>query len=1000
VQLELQLQPTRAAALSIAASPDDAWQGAIADWFRGATAEAWKSAKPALVVVPTRGQAQALKARLLEDGLSALGIEFVTPPNLRALLASRSETVPLAREHLRILLALAAEELLADETLPKAQQLAAISVRRTPEHLLRLLEQLRAAGADFQQLDLAAFGPVERKFRALLTKADGELLADIDRRALSHAKQHPPSIGHLLISGFHGAHWPLWHLLRAGVYAAENPTVVLQNPRIEAHDLDAAWIGTWEEALGEATPVAAKAEPLSGERQTLFLAGLDTREEVEAIVAATHQFLADENCRRVGIIVPGAGALPRLVSAALTRHRIAHYDAMGQMAPGIFEATAFQSWIELQRTPRLAALLHFLTALERDHPLFEKISREKIAAGLQKALGALAIDDLDILIASARGRESKGELLSAALDQIRFLPAKATFAEFLTATREAFERLGWYERWREIEHRGDWTTQLRTPFARTIYLRWIEEIANTFRVTRDATGAHPYARVHLLTPAQAEDQTWSHLIFTSLNDGVWPGAPAGDFLPAQQIDAINQSTRQLNRTTTRRGSQGEGHVAVREGRALFVGALQRRQLSEAQFESLLENATHGVAFTASVIQENAPERIANPSEFLNRVYHAAHGQSLSQQEMRALRNTTRRWLDRAKLEPHVEFERTPGIRQTRVAYDQRRLIAPSNEYDFALTTRPRQVAPMSVSAFEEMLKAPALVWLKRYLGVEPEDDLSSVWESTTGKWTHEWLASLGERGENFVRLPSAEEIERRIRAAADRKRGEVQHLCRAAGRHLPDWWESAWQGALCVSLTLGRALATAKGWPWMATEWRFESQPIDVGHDLRLFLTGRADLLLAQTSSAPTALDVPELWIIDFKTGNKDPLTKGMSNPDVRVDKTRQKLLKGDALQLGLYAKAAQPCGAENIHVSLVSPLVGAAEPQLSLGDFEKCETAFQELARMQATGVFGFKGSLRNPFAYTKPYPLAMLAVDRDLADERWELTHPGLAVEGNYWR
>src|SRR5688572_7961047 len=137
-------------------------------WVEQTAAEAWKSERPALVVVPTRGQIQALKGRLLEAGLSALGVQFFTPPYLRALLAERSETLPAPREHLRLLLALAAEELLLETKLPEDQRLAAVSVRRTPDHLLRLLEQLSGAGADFNQVELPAFRPVVRKFRAHL----------------------------------------------------------------------------------------------------------------------------------------------------------------------------------------------------------------------------------------------------------------------------------------------------------------------------------------------------------------------------------------------------------------------------------------------------------------------------------------------------------------------------------------------------------------------------------------------------------------------------------------------------------------------------------------------------------------------------------------------------------------------------------------------------------------------------------------------------------------
>ena len=999
MQLELGLQTTRGPVLLLASTAEAAWQGGIADWFERCAAKAWQCERPTVVVAPTRGQLNAVKARLLAAGQSTLGLQFLTPPYLRALLADGHGRAPARSEHLRLLLALAAEEELSGTSLSEAEHLAAVSVQRTPNHLLDLVERLSTAGVDFDEVDLAAFRPVVRRFRRHLADLGFSLLPEADRAALLRARSEPPQFSALLVTGFHGAHWPLWHLLRAAAQSSDACTVLLQNPRHEAADLDAAWIGSWEQSFGEAQPLDAPDETAS-DRTMLFLAGLDTREQAEAIVAAAHQFLSESNCTRLGIVFPAGGALSRLVASAFTRQGIPHHDAMGQMVPGIFEAPVFQSWMELQRTPRLAALLRFLNALESDHPLFEKISRQAIAEALHKALGTLAIDDLRILIASARGREGKGELISAALDHIEFLPGRATVAEFLAATREAFSRLGWMERWREIEQQAGWAVGVSSSFSRTLYLRWIEEIGVSFRVTRDVAGAHPYARIHLLTPAQAEDQTWSHLILTNLNEGLWPATPGGDFLPAPQIEALNESTRQLNRTATRRGRQGEGHVAVREGRALFLGAPQRRQLAEAQFASLLENTTHGLAFTASVIQEDAPERISNPGEFLNRAYHDAHGRSLSQQQMRALRTATRHWLDGTPLEPSHEIAETPSIRQTRVAYDARRVIAKSDEYDFALRTAPKEITPLSVSELDAMLKAPAIVWLRRYLGVEGEEDSAYAWNATVGKWTHDWLASLSDRREGFAPFPRVDEIENRVRSAAQRRRAEVEQLCHQAGRRLPDWWESGWEGALCVAQTLGRILGTATSWPWLATEWRLEAQPIDLGEERQLLVRGRADLLLAKTASPPSSLDVQALWIIDFKTGNKDPLSKALGEGEQRLEKVRRKVLKGDALQLSLYGQAARQLGAKSVALSLISPIAPAAELQLALEDLEKCRPAFRELARIQATGIFGFKGPLRSAYSFTQPYPIATLAVDSEIVDERWEATHPDLVVEGGYFR
>jgi hypothetical protein len=1000
VQLELELQPNRRHALLLASSPEAAWQGAAEDWFRQAEAQAWRSEHPAAVVVPTRGQIQALKGRVLHAGLSALGLEFVTPPYLRALLATQSGTAAPAREHLRFLLALAAEQLLNEKKLSDAEQIAAVSVRRTPDHLLRLLEQLSAAGAEFEQVDLPAFRSVVRRFRAQLKATEFEIFPEADRRALGHATEAAPVLGPLLIAGFHGGHWPLWHLLQAAVQSSQQATVIVQDPREEAHDLDAAWIGTWEETVGEARTVAIDSGAVEVERPTLFVAGLDTREQVEAITATAHRFLGEEDCTRVGLVFPAAGALPRLVSAALTRHGLPHYDAMGQMAPGLFEAPDFWSWMELQRTPRLNVLLRFLNALPNDQSFLQDPSRARIRRALQRALADIAIDDLTLLVASARASHLDGERISVALENIVFLPDHGTFSEFLHVCAKGFELLDWKERWREIDECTAWTAKVDGIFSRTLFLQWLDELAVSVRITRGLIGQHPYARIQLLTPAQAENQSWSHLILCGLNEGSWPAGARGDFLPASQIEALNESVQKLNRAATRRGSQGEGHNVVREGATLFLGTEQQRHLARAQFESLTESATHGLAFAVSLVQECAPERLSNPGEFFGRVYHEVHGEPVSQTKMRALRDETRRWLDASGLIARDEPSETPGVLQTRAAYLARRASKPSNEYDFALRAPPPAITPLSVSDTEALLKSPALIWMERFLGVEGAEDPTYVWNATIGKWTHDWLAAVFGRTEAFVPLPAKEEIADRISSAAERKRAEVRDLCRLAGRAIPDWWDSGWENALCLAQTLGRLVGGIEGWNWAAAEWRLAAQPIAVGDDRSLLLRGQADLLLGKTPALPTSLALPDLWIVDFKTGNKRSLApKSRKKDEPRPPRVLKSVLKGDALQLALYTLATQQLGARGVEVSILSPITAKPEPQLRDEDFVDCGPAFRELARMQATGIFGMKGPFRSAFTFTKDYPLATLSIDSEIIDERWELTHPDLAVEEESW-
>ena len=1002
MQLELGLQAHRAHSLLLGSSPEAAWQGALESWFQQAAAEAWKSERPAIVLVPTRAQIQALKGRLLDAQLSALGLQFVTPPYLRALLAAETETLPAPREHLRFLLAVAAEQLLADAKLPEAERLAAISVRRTPDHLLRLLEQLSGAGADFEQIDLPAFRSIVRKFRAHLKVTAFEIPPESDRRALAHARQSGPVLGPLLITGFHGGHWPLWHLLRAAVESSQHATVILQHPREQAHDLDSVWIGNWEETLGEAQLIApaADSDARESQRPTIFLAGMDVREQVEAIAAAAQQFLADEHCTRLGIVFPATGSLPRLVAAALARRGLPHYDALGQMAPGLFEAPDFWSWIELQRTPRLNVLHRFLTALPDDQSFLQNPSRDKIRRALERALADIAIDDLPLLIAAARASQADGESISTALENVVFLPDHGTFAEFLQICENAFALLGWTERWRSIAQRTASIESLDATFSRTLFLQWLDELAVSVRVTRDLLGEHPYARLQLVTPAQAEDQSWSHLILCGLNEGAWPAGDRGDFLPADRIDALNESVRKFNRAATRRGRQGEGHTVVRDGDTLFLGAEQQRQLARAQFDGLIERASHGLALTVSLVQEAAPERLSNPGEFFGRLYHDVHGQPVSQPHMRALRDQTRRWLDGAGLTQLGDESETPGVRQTRAAYLNRRALEPSNEYDFALRTGPDEIKPLSVSDTEALLKSPGLIWMERFLGVEGAEDATYVWNATIGKWTHAWLAAVFERTEAFAALPVAEECAARISAAAERKRTEVRHICRLAGRTIPDWWDSGWEHALCLAQTLGRLLSAMEGWKWAAAEWPLKAQPIAVGDNRAVLVSGQADLVLGKTDALPASLALPELWIVDYKTGNKKSLTpRSRKKDEPRPPRVLKSVLKGDALQLALYSLAARQLGAQSVGVSIFSPIIAKPEPQLRDDDFADCGPAFRELARMQTTAIFGMKGRLRDAFSFTKSYPLATLPIDPEIVDERWELTHPDLTLEEENW-
>src|SRR5438874_4788451 len=147
-------RPSAKVSLHIGASFRAAWETILLPWFQAAGQISWQQRQPTVVAMPFRSQAYAIKRLLLDRGVSLLGIRFVSPAQLRELLAARSSLHLALREHLRLLLSIAAEasmELPEDAAARAARILqpdflAAKSVRRAPDHLLRAIDQLEAAG--------------------------------------------------------------------------------------------------------------------------------------------------------------------------------------------------------------------------------------------------------------------------------------------------------------------------------------------------------------------------------------------------------------------------------------------------------------------------------------------------------------------------------------------------------------------------------------------------------------------------------------------------------------------------------------------------------------------------------------------------------------------------------------------------------------------------------------------------------------------------------------
>ncbi|HWY41460.1 MAG TPA: PD-(D/E)XK nuclease family protein [Chthoniobacterales bacterium] len=995
----------RAVSLHIGSSFPAAWESVVLPWFQGAALASLQSSAPVAVVTPFPSSAAFLRAKLLENSVSLLGVRFLTPPRLRELLlADGAATVPL-REHLRLLLAAAAESVATSEDNDLA--LIAKSISRAPDNLLRVFDEMGAAGWNFDQTETPAPIEIINGFQDLVRSCDFQLVHEADRAARDKSAAKPPRFSHLLLTGFTAAYWQLWPLLQSAILSSRNGTVVLEYPRDSTRAADEAWIGSWEQEFGAATPFTSQTDRIRpfadliqatdvavdspSREESHFFVGLNATEQARAIFAAALEFLAEPSCSRLGIFFPRAGALSRLVSELFTRAGLPHNDGIGHLAPGEFEEPAWNAWLELQAKHQLEPLLRFFEANPKS---LDGLAVPEVRDILRDAYGKILIDDIDVLREfCARSGKERPAKAARLLGSIEFLPSGATLKTFLAQTKAIFTPLKWNSRWTAIDQFArDWSSKVSLEFSRAIYLRWLTEILDSFEIDRATEGDHRYSRVHLLSYAEAEQHEWSHLILAGLNQGEWPQPQTeSGFLPDSQI-------ANLNARATGRGKQGEGHAVLEKGKTFLLSAQGDRQIALRQFSAALESAEHGLALTASLHQDSAPERFWNPSELFGQIYFATHRAPLSQDAMLRLREQTCFWLKEQRL---IDSPPPPNsdAAQTRVAYDiRRRAETAFGEYEFALRKPVDREITLRVTEWERAIKAPALIWMKKHLGVESQEPDLNQWNLATGIWVHDWLASIAgvSDEEVFVSLPSPDEIRERIARQAGTFRAMVAELCAACGRTIPDWWMSGWGNASALADFLGSKLTESSDWSQMAAEWRLDSrQVISLDGEKKLRVHGRIDLILAQKKPNGPDFSGTDLWIVDYKTGNTKTLAITGSTPQSQYEKVRKKLVEGDAIQLGLYGLAARARGAGDVRLSILSQRTNLERMQLGIDTLAEHSDFWSELYRMQETGIFGLRGWIRNEFGFNPDYPLAMLPIDKEFLDEKWVQTHPAFAAD-----
>jgi len=960
---------------------NDAWEGILKDWFIQAKSSVKNFVRA--VVVPNEATVQFIKHELLKLDIALVGVQFFTPGTMRHFLSKANgfeEPVEL-RENLQLLMKNVANGF-NENDIAKA---AAID----PDQFVRLADTLESTGWTVDIL--------KNKFAQALIKKYWEekkaygmvTIQDVQDNIYASSKAGMAIFSDLLIFGFSSRNWSIYKILISAVRSASKAKICLLTQHSERW-IDQAWLGSWEEEFGESQKLLGELDPkvfsyLSNSFEELdklnIYANADTENlpefyiaqnilrEAEVIVGRIAEALVNEEVLRLGVVFPRqTSPLAREVARVLEKEEIAHFNHLGYLGKNSQKRHLLELWVKWQKSPRLENFLTFLEVLMNEGMLsaqtfqsFSKLSRV--------ALQTLLTDDLEVIF-TYFALSLNDELVTRLIHEWKLLPKESTFRAYMESAREGLQAIISVKDWELTEVRGNiFLQEDKRLIKKQDFLIWLSSVTKVLGRKADYWGNHRYALVHLLTEEEALTQSWSHLILAGVNQGEWPSEkPELIFLDNKQIN-------ELNFRSLIKGSQGEGHFAVKDGLTLWVSSTDQYETSKMNFAVLQGMPSTKLILTAHKKDPQGKE--SSVSEFLERLYAIVEGRLLDEQGVKTILRDTDYWINAYRIKSSKESEQV--FQEVGHAYRQRRKINEVfDEYSFSFKNPNKAALELSCKAWEEVLLSPQRAWFKHILKIEdyPVQMGKSLYSLAKGTWVHTWINHEKQGVQvNF------EEWNQLIEVQARKVFEIVNKTFNSLNRELPDIWKAYWNEARRVTLSLIRTLSEN-----LKDNYLFSEYPIISTEDARenaennfllnIPLKGRIDLIVYPLPVLESK-DKP-LWILDFKTGASGALTK-------------DKVKKGMGIQLVLYGVKFHQEGFKQIEISIVQPGVGLKK-QLDLKDILEDPSIFDPINNIFSNGKLGIRGTMERDYGSNFNFPLATIKIDEEILEKKWSLTHSNL--------
>ena len=994
---------------------EDAWQDGVAAWCQAASPHVLSGGRAWMVTV-SDGQANWIKRRLLQQGVSLFGLQFFNAASLRRELCLR-RGVP--------------TDLLGNHPLSFTLRLRALAqaaahpetaaVARHPGVCLAALDDFAAAGwlTDDPAWRHEILPPVLDGWLAEV-QAQGLWTPEIDRRLLVEAAASPasalPPLA-LCVCGWDASCWPAFQLLAAAVREAQSSRVYAPLPRGSSENIQLDWLTALEECFDEGFEPCASVD-FSSTHQALvsrlegadlsatdeqaiepeLLVGLDAQDAAVLARDFVARWLAGNGGTGPA---PGQGDGDRLVILSPRRDLSAVALLRGLAAAGIDvedelgEVPEPSLAVQIQRAilayhqdnADIDGLMAIVDLLNEHVAIWDgqganvlravfPLDPAEVRRLLHTAFGDVQHHSVRVLSdVFAQAHSAAARPLRALVEHLGEWPEKLAWPEALARWESCLAGLGLSTDLLEPLWSQLGKLPLRDPVPASAFFQFLAGILDCAPARRSPDGRHRYARVVLTTLDGAMGQSWGAALFLDSNEGAWPLYPSEN---AFLDDALRARLNQ------RRSEYKEGTDAPWRG--YLLTSVDRAQLEHFRFMEILGHCTGPVAFAGLARDPVEPGQELYANEWALRCLleagkPLAEGEKLLDRWHGAIRRTKR-------LPPRL----AKGEREhLRAVFDARRNVAsPFDEYAFnfealgAADELPWTDA-WSVRDLETAWNHPATFALKQIFGATPthspgrEFMRGEGW--MVGRLVHQWLrAVLGARAEPRRMSPHDWEAARSLGLAAARHGTEDtlraalarQRLPSSAEEPLPLWWRSTlqkaeWAAGRCLEALAGVACAGSHGESgvWLIQDRRFHADIGTAGGPLRL--QAHCDLVFS---------DQPELagascQMIDIRTGAAP--SAGAHSAD--------RLGRGEGLNLAalMFLAVKEGAQAEDTRIGVVHP-DAVNTGLLTAESKDDAAPALWRLADQQRALNFGQRG---NPAAGDGPardgetLPLATVAID-----------------------